>query len=182
MKNILLLGDSIRMSYQPVVKELLEGRANVYGPMDNGRWSGYTLNTLRFWLPQMPTPDIVHWNNGIWDMGDDYHEGRPFYPPELYEESCRRIIMVLRQITKNPNLPILGATTTPLKVDLHDRMPLYNDILTRVVTEHGGTMTDLYSAIDADRNRYIGADNVHLVKEGVDLAAKLVVQNLEQYL
>ena len=72
MKNILLLGDSIRMSYQPVVKEMLEGKANVYGPMDNGRWSGYTLNTLRFWLPQMPTPDIVHWNNGIWDMGDDY--------------------------------------------------------------------------------------------------------------
>ncbi len=57
MKNVLLLGDSIRMQYQPKVKELLKGRANVYGPVENGRWSGYTLNTLRFWLPQMPAAD-----------------------------------------------------------------------------------------------------------------------------
>ena len=62
MKNVLLLGDSIRMLYQPKVKELLKGRANVYGPAENGRWSDYTLNSLRFWLPQLPDADIVHWS------------------------------------------------------------------------------------------------------------------------
>ena len=27
-------------------------------------------------------------------------------PPELYEETCRRMFKILRQITKNPDLPI----------------------------------------------------------------------------
>jgi hypothetical protein len=69
MKNVLLLGDSIRLLYQPLVQEKLNGRANVYGSSENGRWSGYTLNSLRFWLPfdspwaqeePLPLPDIVH--------------------------------------------------------------------------------------------------------------------------
>ncbi len=80
MKNVLLLGDSIRMLYQPKVKELLKGRANVYGPAENGRWSDYTLNSLRFWLPQLPDADIVHWNNGFWDIGDNYQEVPPTRP------------------------------------------------------------------------------------------------------
>ncbi len=65
MKNVLLLGDSIRLLYEPLVKEKLKGKADVYGPEENGRWSGYTLNSLRFWLLYMPKPDIVHWNNGL---------------------------------------------------------------------------------------------------------------------
>lgn len=48
MKQILLLGDSIRMQYQKPVGEKLSDIAEVSGPEENGRWSGYTLNTLRF--------------------------------------------------------------------------------------------------------------------------------------
>ena len=62
MKNILLLGDSRRQGYEPFVRRMLEGRAGVYGPSENGRWAGYTLNSLRFWLDQFPAPDVVHWN------------------------------------------------------------------------------------------------------------------------
>ena len=54
MKNLFLLGDSIRMQYQPVVAEKLKDLAEISGPHDNGRWSGYTLNSLRFWLPHLP--------------------------------------------------------------------------------------------------------------------------------
>ncbi len=182
MKNILFLGDSIRMSYQPVVKEKLEGRANVYGPAENGRWSGYTLNTLRFWLPQLPTPDIVHWNNGLWDMGDDYHEGRHFYPPELYEETCRRMFKILRQLAKNPDLPIIAATTTPVHNRKSSDTPLYNEILCRVAQENGAYINDLYTAIDADKDAYIGPDHIHLTKAGVEVAANLVVAAIEKLL
>ena len=77
MKQIILLGDSIRMQYQPVVGEKLADIAAVSGPDENCRWSGYTLNSLRFWLPQLPSPDLVQWNCGLWDMGDDYQEGIP---------------------------------------------------------------------------------------------------------
>ena len=70
MKNVLLLGDSRRQGYEPYVRTILEGRAGVYGPNENGRWAGYTLNSLRFWLDQFPVPQIVHWNCGLWDLGD----------------------------------------------------------------------------------------------------------------
>lgn len=87
MKQILLLGDSLRMGYEPIVRRMLEGRAQVSGPEENGRWAGYTLNSLRFWIPNLPKPDIIHWNNGLWDLGDDYQLGRPFSLPEEYESA-----------------------------------------------------------------------------------------------
>ena len=39
MKQILLLGDSLRMGYQPFVAKKLEGKAQVSGPEENGRWA-----------------------------------------------------------------------------------------------------------------------------------------------
>ena len=98
MKNILLLGDSRRQGYEPYVRQILEGRAGVHGPSENGRWAGYTLNSLRFWLDQFPVPDIVHWNCGLWDLGDDYHIGRPFSLPEEYESAVDRTVIVLRKL------------------------------------------------------------------------------------
>ena len=181
MKNVLLLGDSIRMLYQPVVKEKLEGKANVYGPSENGRWSGYTLNSLRFWLPSLPTPDIVHWNNGLWDLGDDYNEGRHFYSEQMYEETCTRMFKILRQITNNPDLKIIVATTTPTKRDEPD-IPVYNEILKKVARENGGIINDLYSEINKDVENYIGADKLHLSKEGTEVAANMVVSKIEELL
>ena len=182
MKNVLLLGDSIRMLYQPLVKEKLEGRANVYSPAENGRWSGYTLHSLGVWLPSLPTPDIVHWNNGIWDVGDDYHEGRHFYPPELYEETCRRIFRILRQLTKKPDLPIIVATTTPAATEIHTDIPIYNDILRRVAKDYGAPVNDLYSAINENLAENIGPDRLHLSRKGTAIAADLVVASIEKYL
>ena len=47
-KQIFLLGDSVLMQYQPVVGEKNADIAEVSGAEENGRWSGYTLNALRF--------------------------------------------------------------------------------------------------------------------------------------
>lgn len=43
MKRVLLLGDSIRMGYDSMVKELLSDKYEVFFPEDNGRFSSYTL-------------------------------------------------------------------------------------------------------------------------------------------
>jgi len=61
MSRILLLGDSIRMSYQPHVARLLAGRA------DNGQYDRYIHDSLDRWAKDMGKPDIVHWNHGIHD-------------------------------------------------------------------------------------------------------------------
>lgn len=172
MKQIILLGDSIRMQYQPVVGEKLKDIAEVTGPEENGRWSGYTLNSLRFWLPGMPSPDLVQWNAGLWDMGDDYQEGRHFYPPDLYEETCRRICRILRKITGKPDLPLVIATTTPTLHGDHEDIRLYNSILRKVAEEENARVNDLYSVVSPAKDRMIGEDHIHLTPFGVEAVAE----------
>ena len=172
MKQVLLLGDSVRMQYQPAVREKLADIAEVSGPEENGRWSGYTLNSLRFWLPQLPSPDLVHWNCGLWDMGDDYQEGRHFYPPDLYKDTCHRICRVLRKVTGKPDLPIIIATTTPtLHGDQTDIM-LYNDVLRKVAAEEHAEINDLFAVVALAKAEMIGEDHIHLSPAGVEAAAE----------
>ena len=172
MKQVILLGDSVRMQCQKAVGEKLKDIAEVSGPPENGRWSGYTLNTLRFWLPELPSPDLVQWNAGLWDMGDDYQEGRHFYPLDLYEETCHRICRVLRKITGKPDLPIVIATTTPTMIKDHEDIGLYNDILKKVAAEENALVNDLYSVIAPDKEHMICEDRIHLTPAGVEAAAE----------
>ncbi len=172
MNQIILLGDSIRMQYQPVVAKKLADLAEVSGPEENGRWSGYTLNSLRFWLPQLPSPDLVQWNCGLWDMGDDYQEGRHFYPLDLYEETCHRICRVLRKMTRKPDLKIVIATTTPTLHGDHEDIRLYNDVLRKVAAEENAAVNDLYSVVADHKELMIGEDHIHLSETGIETVAE----------
>jgi lysophospholipase L1-like esterase len=49
MLKVLLIGDSIRMSYEASVKAILGERANVLGAPENCRFSAYTLFMLATW-------------------------------------------------------------------------------------------------------------------------------------
>ena len=119
MKNIYLIGDSIRYGatdgnspgYGIYVQELLRGRANVYGPDDNCRFAQYTLRYLTDWAAQVDAAsiDVVHWNNGLWDvlriMGDD-----PLTPVDAYRELLGRVYRRIRRLF--PNAKVIFATTT----------------------------------------------------------------------
>jgi lysophospholipase L1-like esterase len=181
MKQVLLLGDSIRMQYQPVVGEKLSDIAQVSGPEENGRWSGYTLNSLRFWLPQLPVPDLVQWNCGLWDMGDDYQEGRHFYPPDLYEETCHRICRVLRKLIR-PDLRIVIATTTPTLHGDHEDIRQYNGILKKVAAEESAAVNDLYSIVSPAKPEMIGEDHIHLTPVGVEACASRTAEVIRSLL
>ncbi len=182
MKQILLLGDSVRMQYQPVVAEKLADIATVSGPEENGRWSGYTLNSLRFWLPQLPSPDLVQWNCGLWDMGDDYQEGRHFYPLPLYEETCHRICRILRKVTGKPDLPIVIATTTPTLHGDHEDIRQYNAILKQVAAEENAAVNDLYAIVSPAKDVMIGADHIHLSPAGIEAVAEQTARILRSQL
>ncbi len=47
--KVMLLGDSIRMNYQPLAADLLADRAEVIGPRVNGRFSLFTLTSIPDW-------------------------------------------------------------------------------------------------------------------------------------
>ena len=89
MKNVLLLGDSIRHGYDKAVQKTLEGKANVYFPQDNCRFAAYLLRTVHEYKSLIPEGevDVLHWNAGLWDclrlFGED-----PQTPVDLYALSC----------------------------------------------------------------------------------------------
>lgn len=180
MKNVLLLGDSLRMGYQPVVAKLLEGKANVFGPEENGRWAGYTLNSLRFWLPGMPKPDIVHWNSGLWDLGDDYQIGRPFSLPEEYESALDRTVIVLRKLF--PEIQIVMATTMPTDNPDSSDIEGYNEILKHVAARYDIEVNDLFSVVKHHEAELIGPDHIHLTEAGWQATAAKVAETIEKYL
>ena len=94
MKKIILLGDSIRLSYQNRVCELLGSDFAVWGPDDNCRFASYTLRMLYDYREQLKGADVIHFNCGLWDMCDLFDDG-PFTPLEVYVEQMVRIAKIL---------------------------------------------------------------------------------------
>ena len=86
MKNVLLLGDSIRIGYDEFVQEALKDTAKVYYSDDNGRCTQYTLVSLMEIAALTGEPqkiDLIHWNNGHWDIA---HYGK-MPPPSTAKSS-----------------------------------------------------------------------------------------------
>ena len=69
MKQILLIGDSIRMGYCEYVKDLLKDCAEVIYPSENCRSSQNIIMNLLNWshLCDKEKIEIIHFNCGQWD-------------------------------------------------------------------------------------------------------------------
>lgn len=178
-KQVMLLGDSLRMGYQPVVAEQLSGKANVSGPSENGRWAGYTLNSLRFWMHGMPKPDVIHWNCGLWDLGDDYGLGRPFSLPEEFESALDRTITVIEKLF--PEAKLIMATIMPTDNPDTSDIESYNEIIKRVAGRRNIQVNDLFPIVKENIS-IIGPDHIHFTKEGFELVGAKVADVIEKAL
>ena len=175
MTKITFLGDSIRMQYAPVVQNLLGEGFESFSSGDNGRYSKYTMRCIYDHAGDMEGSDIVHWNNGLWDVGDIFGDGL-FTPLEEYTDNMLRIA---DQLLKKYKV-VIFATTTPLKVGhCHARaenVVRYNEALVPLLKERGVIINDLFSLVAADIDRYICEDRIHLSDEGVALCANAVAE------
>jgi len=96
MKNLLLIGDSIRIGYDKSVKKSLEGVANVIFPDVNCRFASFVLRYFHEYFDGLKGEeiDVIHWNAGLWDCLRLFEE-EPHTPIEVYEyyidRICRRI-------------------------------------------------------------------------------------------
>ncbi|MCK5738210.1 SGNH/GDSL hydrolase family protein [bacterium] len=178
MKKVILIGDSIRLSYYEEVAKMLVDSATVTGPEDNCRFSAYTLFNLSSWVPD-DDYDVIQWNNGQWDtcyMPD----GKIHTPLATYLELQERIASILRKKTKR----LIFATTTPVWPEQftsgsilprrNSDIKEYNIAATDLLRKQGVEINDLHSVINADIKKYISDDMVHLTEEGVLVAAKCV--------
>ena len=99
LPRVLLLGDSIRMSYEPHVARLLGGKAEIVGPADNCEYCLYTLSSLDRWIRDLGRPDIVHWNNGIHDSGHNPGRSPVQIPVDMYRANLKFILDRLTALT-----------------------------------------------------------------------------------
>ena len=181
LPKVMLLGDSIRMSYQPLVAELLAGKAEVVGPRVNGRFSLFTLTSIPDWVAEFGKPDLVHWNNGIHDAGYNPARRPVQIPLEHYTGNLRLIVSHIRN---NITEKLIFATSTPPHPDKPFRddvwswrpgdIERYNQAALRVMDDCSVRVNDLYGIVCADHDRMLCEDQLHLSDEARTICARRV--------
>ena len=85
MKNVILLGDSIRMGYESAVKNSLQGIVDVYSPKDGNLYASHLFRFVHEFRSLVPGEvDVLHWNAGLWDVMRNLEE-EPQTPIEIYK-------------------------------------------------------------------------------------------------
>ena len=196
LPKVVLVGDSIRLSYAPIVTQQLEGRAVVVGPKPNGGDSSNVLKNLEQWVLR-EKPAIVHFNCGIHDTKKFSGTGRFQVSPEQYEANLRQIV---ERIRENTEAVVIFATTTPILDDraaaarqgrdyelLGASVQQYNTIARKVMAELKVPVNDLYGALSTPASpetteMLIGKDGVHLTAPARELLGRQVARAVSSQL
>ncbi len=152
MKNLLILGDSIRMGYDKAVKKTLDGKANVYFPDENTRFASYVLRYLHEYrsLIEDGKVDVIHWNAGLWDCLRLFEED-PHTPIEVYAYYIERICVRIKKLF--PDAKVIFATSTSVQSEktsinfkrYNEEIEAYNKVAVEIVKKHGFVVNDLYA-------------------------------------
>ena len=181
MKKVALLGDSIRLlGYGQKVAELLGQDFNVFQPEDNCRFVKYTLRMLFEQYENLKDCDIIHWNNGLWDICKLFDDGETFTSEEEYVENMLRVAKILTGITPK----VIFATTTPVRKEnpynSNEDIDKFNSIIVPELKKLGIEINDLNGLLKKDINKYICDDNIHLSEAGKELCANQVAEYIKK--
>lgn len=181
MKKICFLGDSIRMNYTPRTMELLGQGYEYISPADNCRFAKYTSRMIFDMRASLSGSEVIHYNNGLWDLCDLWGEGT-FTPLDEYVSTVVANARRLLTMTKT----LIFATTTPVRPENpYDSTAVIRKANAAVVPELralGVVINDLHEVIAADIPRYICDDYIHLTDEGKEAAAQHNAAFIRQYL
>ncbi len=189
MTRVVLIGDSIRMGYEPWVRQALLGMAEVWAPQENGGNSDNVLAHLDEWVAA-GRPSVVHLNCGLHDIKKEFGHDEAAVPIGRYEANVRSVLQRLKAV---PYVHTVWATTTPVDEGRHhavkgfDRfetdVETYNAVACRVAAELGVAVNDLWTVVEqAGRERMLGPDGVHFTPEGYRRLGEAVAAFLRRYL
>ena len=208
MKNVVLIGDSIRLGYDKKVRELLGSNVQVFSPGENCRYTKFTLWGMYNWMASWGNPniDVIHWNTGIWDLHRCTADGELFTPLPEYLETNRRLAIQMESYTKkliwatiipggkglDKHVPVnylMNGDPNIAKVYLTDYMEpwnadvrRYNKAATELMRSRGIHVNDLYSVIDGKQDEYISADGIHPTDAGYTALAEKVAAEIRRML
>ncbi len=167
MKNLLLIGDSIRAGYDKSVKKTLSGKVNVIFPEENCRFASYVLRNFHEWFGELNAKDIdvIHWNAGLWDCLRLFGE-EPQTPLDVYAYYIERICIRIKKLC--PNAKVVFATSTKVISEqmsdnfkrYNEEIEKYNEAAVSIVKKYGFEINDLY-ALSASLPNELHSDPVH---------------------
>ena len=183
MTRVVLIGDSIRMGYEPVVGRALSGRAEVWGPAENGRDTPNVLAHLDDWVISR-RPDVVHVNAGLHDIKRPRDGSGVVVPVERYREN---LDLIFRRLAEETGATLVWATTTPVNEEWHherkgfDRrerdVEEYNRVSLELARAHGLAVNDLFALVtEAGRDGLLVPDGAHFNEEGCRLLGTAVAK------
>ena len=188
MKKVVLIGDSIRMGYEPTVRQELEGVFEVWAPEKNSGKSTAILENLDEWVLSQ-NPDIVHINCGHHDLRKAFDAADSNIPLAQHRQNVETILMTIREKTQ---ARVIWVTTTPVNEKWHhERKPFdrfekdvaaYNAADTETAQRLGIEVNDLYQVVmDAGRDELLKDDGVHFTDHGKEVQGKAVAAFLRRF-
>lgn len=187
--KVVLIGDSIRMGYQPLVIQKLEGKAEVWGPAQNCRHSLWALDHFQEWVADQ-NPDLVHVNFGIHDASIQ-PDGEHQILLAQYRLCLKRFISKVRQLDV---ARMIWATTTPMYTP-EDNVPMdqwpkrlaadidgYNAAALAIVQAEGLAVNDLHDVIMRnDYTKCLSQDGCHMTELGNEVLSDAVAKVVEDF-
>lgn len=195
LPNVLLIGDSISIGYTVPVRKLLDGKANVFRPPTNCRYSSFGVANVKSWLGARRW-DVIHFNWGIWDThyllnGELVRTAveSQHAPGELkiratetqYLDNLKQILAILEKT----DAALVWASTTPVMSRTGERfehIAQYNRAAAKLMNERDIEIDDLYSFVLPHTAKWQTADKVHYNQLGNAELGKKVATCIEKAL
>ncbi len=188
--KVVLVGDSIRLGYAPLVARALAGRAVIVSPEANGGDSANVLGHLDEWVIRQK-PDLVHLNCGLHDLKRSKKSGTHQVELDDYKRNLQHIVERLRRET---NATIVFADTTPIHDERHARrkadfdrteadVARYNAAARDVMLAAGVPVDDLHTMVTRGGiEKLQAADGTHYTPAGNELLAAAVADCVTRHL
>ncbi len=186
---VVLIGDSIRLGYAPVVVEQLKDIAQVIGPEANGGDSNNVLQHLDEWVIRHD-PAVIHINAGLHDLTTPTNTGAKQVDLDTYKKN---LTAILHRLENETSARIIFATTTPVidarqagkPVLLHEAdVQAYNraalDVMKLSPTVQ---IDDLHAAVmSLAPEKSLGPDGVHFTPEANQALGQTVAASIKRAL
>src|SRR4051812_36599224 len=192
LPRVLIIGDSISMGYTPVLREMLQGTANVHRPADNCGETARGVERLDRWLQTDGGGKwaVIHFNFGLHDLKYldaqgkyvDPSHGKQVASLETYEANLRLIVGRLKQT----GAKLIWASTTPVPGGSSGRVKddeqKYNTVAAKVMRENDIAIDDLWQIAHANQATLQRPKNVHFTDDGYRELAGSVARSIEKAL
>ena len=194
MDKICLIGDSIRMGYQNILKNMIKDKYDViFDEVDNGRFVQYELWQLNQLLGKYGPFKIVVFNSGYWDMNRESPMEEGLNPLPIYLEGLKRIVDLIRSTGGIPIFvttpPIYDAgkskdnTGTNAALTYKNEWVIeYNDAAKSLMEKEEVEIVDIYPVLLKGDKYYKCPDMLHLTYEGYKIMSDMIKESIEKHI